>query len=273
MDLLGELLRATGAMSFPAKGRLIRYWLHHRNTNERRFRSLTKHSVVPCDFAIPYEAMVWLRQEEEKELAVLQRLLLPGQVFVDCGANIGLWSIVASYSLGEKGKVFAFEPNPGTAEKLRRNLSLGNIENVQLFEAAVGDASGQLLLKAEPAHNQARIVAMPDQSTIVVPTITLDCKLSNLKIDACKIDVEGYELNVLVGAQELLRRHKPWLCVEFNTILAGISKLESWPVHQFLSGLGYKARIFTEANRPTEKNILSNNWTTDGYCNLYYSVL
>jgi FkbM family methyltransferase len=273
MDLVGQFLRTTSYLSFPTKGRLIRYWMQHRNIHDKRLRKLTGNASILCDLSIPYEAMAWLKQEEERELSVLRKILLPGQTFVDCGANIGLWSIVASSSIGSTGKVYAFEPNPKTAKKLRENLALGNIENVTLVETAVGDRPGMQLLQAEEAHNQARIVINPNQSTILVPTITLDSMLSDIKIDACKLDVEGYELKVLQGGKEMLRKNKPWLCIEFNTILSAVNNLEQWPVHQFLSELGYKPRLFTDAENPTPNKILGNDWTTSGYCNLYYSVL
>jgi FkbM family methyltransferase len=272
LDIIGEVLRATGSFSFPAKGRLIRYWMQHRNLKDRRLRQLTTNASVLCDFSIPYEAMVWLRQEEEHELTVLGKLLRPGQVFIDCGANIGLWSIVAANAVASQGRVLAFEPNPKTAEKLRCNLSRSHIDNVKVTEAALSNKTGNVLLQAEDAHNQAMVVASASENTIIVPTTTLDSILGKNKIDACKIDVEGYELNVLQGCERILSQQHPWLCVEFNTILSGTNKLGNWTVHRYLSELGYQARLFTDAVRSSNQNILSENWTTEGYCNLYYSI-
>lgn len=84
--------------------------------------------------------------------------------------------------------------------------------------------------------------------------------------------MEGFEIQVLKGAEYILRRDKPWLCIEFNTLLAGTNTLEEWPVHQFMTQLGYVARQFHNALDCSATAVLSGNWQTTGYCNLFYSM-
>jgi len=76
---------------------------------------------------------------------------------------------------------------------------------------------------------------------------------------------------VLTGANEILQRSKPWLCVEFNTILAVTNRLGDWKVHQQLRALGYACCRMADAGA-TAGETLDDNWETTGYCNLFYSI-
>jgi len=272
-NLLGETIRQSSNVNFPGKSsRLIPLWMSLRDTNSRKVRLLPGGGQVVCDLAIPYECMVWLKQEEQGDLEVLQHLLKPGDAFVDCGANIGIWSLVAAAAVGQLGSVFAFEPNPTTADKLFSNVRLSGFTNVSITHAALGSAPGNGYLQTERAHNVSRIVDKSTSETISVPVVTLDAVLGDKRIAGCKIDVEGFELPVLSGAENLLRRHKPWLCVEFNTILANVKILDNWDVHQLLRHLGYVPRLFKDALHSSKATFLPSSFETSGYVNLYYAA-
>jgi FkbM family methyltransferase len=215
--------------------------------------------------------MVYLKQEEEADLQALPRLLRFGDTFVDCGANVGLWSLVAASLVGRTGMVHAFEPNPATFEKLTQNVErVDHLEtNVKLHQAAVGSAKGYADFLPLHEHNISSIVYQAVRGTIRVPVTTLNQTLSGKRVDGIKIDVEGYELQVLRGGEELLERWKPWLCVEFNTDIARVRSLRDWNVHQFLRTKGYRPRLFgcgVRGNRP----YLADSWETKGYVNLLY---
>lgn len=270
-DLLGQFIRVTPG--FRWKPRLMKYWMSKRDKNAKRIRLLPGGGKVLCDLSIPYEAMVWLRQEEETDLEIVRRLLKPGQSFVDCGANIGIWTLVAASAVGTNGKVFAFEPNPATFEKLSQNVSLLELaSHIQLFASAVGSTNTNLPFSCEKSHNISQIVEMLNNESILVSVVSLDLALRDNKIDGIKIDVEGFELEVLQGAKSIINNCKPWLCVEFNTLLAKVNTLRDWNVHQHLSELGYVCRHFKDALNPSDTNILPDNWQTSGYCNLYYTA-
>ncbi len=269
LDPLGHLLRASQSIRFPKKGQLIEFWLSHRKF-ETRLRILPGRGRVVCDLAIPYEAMVWLQQEEERDLKVLQKLLKGNQTFVDCGANIGLWSMVAAAVVGEKGAVYAFEPNSATVIKLKHNIALNQFQNVTIIESAVGSSAGRALLEVQEDHNRSRIVSTPSQNAASVPVTTLDSALRDKTVHGLKLDVEGHELDALFGAENILKTFKPWLCVEFNTILSEQERLGSWPVHQYLTELGYWARPFAAALSTRTKSALPDDFHMGGYANLFY---
>lgn len=270
-ELLGQFIKLTPG--FPQKPRLTQIWMRNRDVNVQRIRVLPGGRSVLCDLSVPYEAMVWLEQEEQNDLEVVRELLKPGQTFVDCGANIGIWTLVAASAVGETGRVYAFEPNPSTFEKLSRNVALGKSEeNIRLFSAAVGSTNATLLFHCHEYHNISTVIERANETSISVSAIALDSVLGENDVHGIKIDVEGFEIEVLKGAQTILKQCQPWLCIEFNTLLAKVNTLSDWDVHQYLCNLGYVCRLFSNALDTSTQSILPNNWQTRGYCNLYYSV-
>ncbi len=270
--MLAELLQLclNRTAHFRGKGRILQWWLKLVARAGVRKRTLPGGGILHCDMSVPYEAMIWLEKEEEEDLAVLRGLLQPADTFVDCGANLGLWTVVAAARVGNTGHVYAFEPNPATRCKLTRNVQESRLENVTIVPAAVGDRTSTVLLKCETAHNISRVVT-EEAGAIKVPLVTLDSQLNGRQVHGRKIDVEGFELQVLQGAPRLLSECRPWLVVEFNTILAATKILGDWPVHRFLTDLGYVARTLVDALNPSSSAVLADDWKTDFYCNLFYS--
>lgn len=243
-----------------------------RDPRDQRTRTLPGHGLVQCDLSIPYECMVWLEEEEETDLQILAEILQPGENFIDCGANIGLWTLVAAGTVGANGRVLAIEANPTTAQKLSKNVALSKFDNVTIINTAVGDASDEVFLQAETEHNISRIVSHSSNKTISVSVQRLDDLMGTEKFAGCKIDVEGFELQVLKGARKLLTEQQPWLCVEFNSILAGVRTLREWDVHEFLTDCGYVASKFCDAKNRCQQNILREDFVCHGYCNLFYWI-
>lgn len=274
MDLLGNFLRV--APRFKGRGRLTHYWLHHNRTGGLRRRALPGGAVIHCDMSVPYECMVWLGREEEDDLAALRRILQPGQTFVDCGANIGLWTLTAATAVEPEGKVYAFEPNPVTFTKLLQNVKSSALEAVASTSCvACGDQIAESPFLCGSEHNISRMAARLERDakeTVLVPVTTLDTALRNLVIHGIKIDVEGHELQVLQGSEEILKRSKPWLCVEFNTLLAGLRRLADWEVHRYLAKFGYACCRMSDAPSVDPQDTLGDDFELDGYSNLFYFI-
>jgi FkbM family methyltransferase len=164
--------------------------------------------------AVPLE--MWSgRYFERHEIEFLVGLLRPGMTFFDIGANVGVFSLPAAKKL-QNGRVFAFEPAAWTFQRLLENVRLNDLSNLQVMNVAVGDYSGEAILKinakgkdglntlGRPTHEDSEIVA-----TETVPITTLDDFVrqnSISHIDVMKIDTEGAELFVLRGAANLLAK-------------------------------------------------------------------
>ena len=138
--------------------------------------------------------------------------LKPGMIVVDAGANIGLYTVMASILTGPSGHVYAFEPGKKTFNKLQRNLLLNNCQNVTAINDALANTCGKMILKVDPNHptfDAHCFVDSPHDAPQINSTdeIVKCQKLDDYNlghIDFMKIDVEGGELALLEGAERTL---------------------------------------------------------------------
>lgn len=181
----------------------------------------------------------------------LMRLLLePGGCFVDVGANIGAYSLVASEA--SRGRVIAFEPHPDTCATLRRNVARNARRNVEVVCAAVGRINGQVAITDTPGSSITHIVsragtAGPD--TICVPMLRLDTLLGERQLHptAIKIDVEGFEADVIRGLGTRIH-DAAVIQVEINEF--GARRADgAATVRQLLSRAGFIGPVYYDADR------------------------
>lgn len=148
---------------------------------------------------------------EKEEIKILRQVLKPGMVFVDIGANIGLFSIIGAKAVGKKGIVYCFEPEPGNYSLLHENLALNRVTNAIPIQLAVGAKKATLKLHIQKnsigTHSLLQKDAKSIECELNVQVIKLDdyFKLKTQKVDVLNIDVEGYEPFVLEGAKTVLR--------------------------------------------------------------------
>jgi FkbM family methyltransferase len=143
----------------------------------------------------------------------LFRLAAPAETVVDVGANIGLMTSVLSMRVGSTGTVFSFEPHPATFERLRENVDLIGRAWVKCVRAAVSNASAKRILKEGPGFllndGTAQLVssgdAAPSGACHEIEAVRLDEILSDVNCGVCKIDVEGHEIDTILGAERMLR--------------------------------------------------------------------
>lgn len=274
-SIAGRALRAAGPRDFKGKGRLVHHWLMHRDPRFVGSRQLSGGGRMICGFDVPYEAMVWAHQEEERELRALQAMLSPGDHFVDCGANVGLWSLVAAGRVGASGRVTAFEPNPSAHHRLIQNISAsGEVgERITVLHVAVASRAGFVSFEVGSQHNLGRIIAGEDaagDSCIRVPAVSLDDQLGDLPIRAIKLDIEGGEAPALRGATRILTTQRPWVWAEFNVAANGTDRIGDWEVYGLLRGHGYNCRrIATGAGAPAGASIAAGE-TFSGYVNVIF---
>jgi len=180
----------------------------------------------------------------EKEIEFCRQLLQPGMVVIDVGANVGVYTFLAARCVGTTGRVYAIEPTPNCVACLKSTVVDNRLDRcVVPIEAAVGSQLGQVFLVFSGASVFNRIV--PDRAAAggrrvkAVAQLTLDHLWESEhkpQVDLLKIDVEGAELEVLQGAQQLLRSQEPIVMFE-NRQGAKISGAEPT---KFLATLGYQ---------------------------------
>jgi len=139
-----------------------------------------------------------------EELEFLRKHTPPGGVFVDVGANVGTYAMVLARHVGADGKVIAIEPHPVTFARLSFNKAASGFKQVNLVAAAAGPADGKLLIETDGDNLGAShiVTGTAAKDAIRVPSWRLERILDEAgvsKVDALKIDVEGFEDRVLTG--------------------------------------------------------------------------
>jgi len=144
-------------------------------------------------------------------LFIRDHCLSEGDVIFDCGAHHGFVAMLFSKWTGETGAVVAFEPIPKNAAAIRTNIKMNHIHNIVVEEKALGGSSGSAFFSlASNAHKTDE-----RRGEYKVAMTRLDA-YAHLKPHLLLIDVEGYESEVLKGAQEILKR-RPKLVIEIHT--------------------------------------------------------
>lgn len=140
-------------------------------------------------------------EPEPGTLSLVERMLKPGDCFVDVGANVGLFTIAAARKIGATGKVIAFEPAPRTVEALRASLRLNGISDfVEVHQAAGGDITGSAMLHVSQICGHTSLLPVDSEvEQVKVPTVRLDDVIDCQPVKMIKIDVEGWEIPVLMG--------------------------------------------------------------------------
>jgi FkbM family methyltransferase len=150
------------------------------------------------------------------ERFLLRKLLRPGMTVVDVGANIGYYLLLAEQAVGTDGRVICIEPSSENLPELRRNIEINALANVCLYAIALGDHEGETGLQT--GINSGIIDGRG--GTYTVPLRRLDQVVAE-RVDFLKIDVEGYEGQVLAGAEDLLATQKPTLFLELHPHIVG----------------------------------------------------
>ena len=213
---------------------------------------------------------------EPNELAYLSTALRPGQVFVDVGANEGLFSLLAASLVGRGGAVLAVEPSSRERLRLEENLRMNGMDWVRVRPEAVAESAGRLELAiADPLHPGQSTLGSPiwPRTTVtgkeLVDVTTLDRLVDEEgldRIDLVKLDVEGAELRVLRGSATVLRRYRPPLLLELQDeslrrqggsareLLDELEHLD-YQVLEFSEASGLPCRVAGEA--PSSLNVLA----------------
>jgi len=167
-----------------------------------------------------------LREEgvwEPYETALLLQLLRPADVFVDVGANLGYFSVLAASVVGDQGAVFAFEPDPSNFRLLEENAELNNLQHrITAVQAALSDEAeqGRLFLSADNLGDHQ--VYAGDE---IRPSIPIDLYQGSQyletrlqRLDLLKVDTQGSEYQVIAGLLPLLLKlqSKPRIIVELT---------------------------------------------------------
>ncbi len=178
----------------------------------------TRHGVMAYNKNDIYigRALDLYGEHTELELQALGKLIPAGGTVIDVGANIGVHSVFFAKAVGPRGRVLAYEPQRQAFQLLSANAALNALANLKIERAAAGPHKGEIYvpdLDPQAANNFGGISVNAKGEGERVAMTALDL----LDLDRCdliKIDVEGAELDVLMGAKDLILLHAPLLYVE-----------------------------------------------------------
>jgi FkbM family methyltransferase len=182
-------------------------------------------------------------------------LIKEGMVILDIGANVGYYSLIAARLAGEKGLVFAFEPAPDNFAFLVKNIEVNGFSNIIPVQKAVSNKTGKgsLFLWDEPDLHSMR--EHNEKGAIEVEVTSVDEFMENINrpIDLVKMDVEGWEMRVLEGMPETIRRNPNLkIITEFSPHYLQKSGCSPAGFLEKLKDCGFKLYIIDEENETTK---------------------
>ena len=245
----------TRNFSFPHRG--LKYFL--KAANSLGIANKTYKKKLDGNFYILVNPTEHIQQQlfwygyYEKELAImLKKILRANDVFLDIGANIGYFSLLAANNLPSV-KVISFEPVNELFQKLNENISLNNIKNITTVNAAVGEINEEKEMFLS-AHDNLGMSSFQQPGNYTgkkekVKVLTIDdwFKTSGLSsIDLIKLDVEGSELAALKGMKEVLQKQRPVVIVEINPETLSLFNLKPAIICNYLNQLNFDGFIISE---------------------------
>lgn len=162
----------------------------------------------------------YIRLEGKEQLTtnLFKQVVKEGNTVLDIGANVGYFTLLAAKLVGDKGEVFAFEPEPHNYNVIIKNIDLNNYPNIIAIPKAVSNVSGEAELYLSQSdvgahtlrhqHNHPQFATPSDGQSVKVKTIMLDTMFRDIPVDVIKMDCEGSEMAVLLGAKEVINRNR-----------------------------------------------------------------
>ncbi len=208
----------------------------------------------------------------DESLHSLKKLVDKGDVILDVGANIGITTLYLADKTGETGKVYSFEPDAYNYKQLKKNISLNSFRNVEAYNIGLGHESGSFKLFVVNTGNRGRNtilnekeIAGKDFCHIKIGKLDVwvtEQKISRLNL--IKIDVEGFEYNVLLGAENSIKKFKPKLFIELDDNNLKYQGHSARELVSLLEKFGYK--VYDSRN---EKQISSLN----DFSNCHFDII
>lgn len=210
--------------------------------------------------------LVYFNLDADSSKPLLKFLPKQEGLILDIGANIGqtaLW--IADYLNTASIKIIAFEPVPVTYNKLCRNINLNSFTNITLENIALGKEDGELMMVMPSPFNSGAFRALTEvnknETKIKVKQTTLDNYLSsnNKNITFIKIDVEGFEYNALLGAEETIKKYLPILFIELSDSNLRSQGYSAKELVQLIRSYGYSNIVDANTLIDIEEDTFTNS--------------
>ncbi len=189
---------------------------------------------------------------------ILYNLISPKMTILDIGTNIGE-TLLNFAKINKNGLNYGFEPVPYLHERAKSNISLNNFTNITLNNIAISDKEEKLFFSL-PSNNNSGGISMSKylqtgmQEVSAIPLDSFVLQNNILGVDLIKIDVEGFETNVIRGGQETLKKYKPLLFIELSDNLLKKQNSSAKELVTLLISLGY------QLNHAENQQVITENY-------------
>lgn len=179
-------------------------------------------STIPNDQGISVELSIF-KTHEPLTTELLKKELKKGMVCLDIGANIGYYVLLERKIVGTEGRVIAVEPSALNFSYLKKNISQNGFNDIEAFKFAFASSDGEIPFLIDARSNRCRVVDGNDCSLegaiLKVPARSLDSFTAQYhfdKLDLLRMDVEGYETEIIRGGWRTIEKFKPALLMEVH---------------------------------------------------------
>lgn len=206
---------------------------------------------------------------EPEATKVMQEIIRPYWTVCDIGANIGYYALMEAKVCR---KVYAIEPGPDNYPNLTTNVALNGYRNVRTFNLAIGDKVGSVPFSLNPqAPNWHRVAVGGEKNVVEVPMTTLDefmWREGVSELHLLRMDVEGYEANILEGAKWTLKTFHPDMFLEVHRDFLKAYGSSSIGVLKFLGSFGYSVYKSFVIGKPGPSGYIPRLLADEGTANL-----
>lgn len=192
----------------------------------------------------------------EKGTTILfQKTIKRGNSVLDIGASNGYYTLLFSYLVGNSGSVYSYEPQTQAFNRMLKNLSKNEIKNVKAYKLAIGEAKDEMDLHLSDVEDGGSSLVSLENSigTEKVRVVTLDSLIAEIRADVLKLDVEGWEINILKGGKKFINVNKPKIILEYNLGLQILAGFRPRNLFDLLANIGYNTYEIKDDGTLSEK--------------------
>ena len=198
------------------------------------------------DLGISRELLIYGYHEWNSTNEV-KKLVKKGMRILEIGANIGYYAILEAKLAGEKGFLYAIEPSPFNFDMLKKNIALNGIKNSEIYQKAAGSKGEMAKFYVANKSNLSSFIKRDDMDMykngkiIDVEIVRLDDFLVNKEVDFIRMDVEGYEKEILKGLEKTMtKQHPKHFFIEIHSDLLHKKNSSAREILEYLNKFGYK---------------------------------
>lgn len=209
-----------------------------------------KLNLIPEDQGISKE-LLFFKTHEPVSTSLINSELRKGMVCLDIGANIGYYVLLESKAIGKDGRIIAIEPSPDNFKFLQKNIDGLNAKNIEAYNFAAGHTEGQIRFFLNERSNGCKALLENEEppnrpgKVIQVPIRRLDSFIDEKKIDRIdflRMDVEGFELYIIEGMKNALKKYKPIIQLELHKRQIGEEGTKKF--FKIMKDLGYEVKNY-----------------------------